>query len=97
MCHSTPPPPPLRQQKGIAMGELLLTPWFKPGQHPVRDGVYLTRTEHGECWFAMRWNGLTLTWYAADTTGTEQMDVIGWNRPNWPKYEWRGLKKAGTP
>lgn len=74
----------------------MLTDWFS-GVDPVRDGVYLTRriTSHGpmECWFAMRWHGATRSWYAANTAGADQGDVIGWDRPNAARYEWRGLSQ----
>jgi len=69
----------------------MLTPWFKPTTQPVRDGLYVVRRVDGECWHVCRWNGATATWYSAGTAGTEQMDVIGWERLNYQDFEWRGL------
>jgi hypothetical protein len=75
----------------------LLTDWFSATTEPARDGVYLTRrsTRFGptECWHAMRWHGGTRSWYAADTSGSDQSDVIGWEWPNAGHWEWRGLAK----
>ena len=71
--------------------ETILTPWFSPWSGPVRDGVYLVRKPGAECWHACRWHGRTRSWYSAGTTGTDQGDVIGWDRPNQGTYEWRGL------
>lgn len=72
-----------------------ITPWFPRGTQPVRDGVYITRgcNQYGpsDCWHAMRWHGQTRAWYSAGTDGDDQMNVIGWDRPNFQKFEWRGL------
>lgn len=72
-----------------------LTPWFKPGVLPVRDGVYLTRTftavGPSECWHAMRWDCRAYAWFSADSVGREECDVIGWDYNNRMQYWWRGL------
>ncbi len=75
----------------------LLTDWFPPDVHPVRDGVYLTSearlfgTLRSECWHAMRWSAKTQSWYSAASTGDEYEDLIGADHINRRSFWWRGL------
>jgi hypothetical protein len=71
----------------------MMTDWFPTGIAPTRDGCYITRREHGECWSFMRWCCKTGHWYSAGTEGTSWADVIGGNTDK-HTYEWRGLKNG---
>ncbi len=68
----------------------LLTNWFPVGIAPERDGCYIVRTPHCDCWHFCRWECLTGNWYSAGSKGVRRVDRMGWSADK-DSYERRGL------
>jgi len=78
----------------------MLTPWFSPGDYPIRDGVYLVRRvspfDASECWHACRWDGRAKAWFSAGSKGRAASDLIGASLGNRLHFQWRGLTRAAA-